>query len=286
VAHINIANGVLVRSMWPNQIGSPSTDNRDVLDMHVHQLVPETFDELIRFYYTFRVPSRGVGRYIHKLAFTPETSPEVGERIIEPAFRFQGVVQAAALSPSGNWNGNVMNCAKAGQRLVLKGIAGNEAFSTLLAQLDGLREYIYASLNVHPAREFVNTADSLVFSREVFQKVMPGQITPAAVAFQQMDDQDGRLQRVQHMWRVVHQIRCGVQDANGILRPARYLSIRQGDFVDVAATVKIVVTNKSGRKDISIYLEPQQVFRLRSASEMMVSTFCISRRLVVTFSYL
>ncbi|KAI0340971.1 hypothetical protein BDW22DRAFT_1333513 [Trametopsis cervina] len=267
------ANGVLVRGLWPHQIGSARTDTRDVLDLHVYQLVPETFDDLIRTYYTFRQPSRGVGRTVHKLAFTPDVSPGLVNAVVEPVFRFQGVVQDAVLGPAGNWNGNVMNCAKAGQRLVVKGIAGNEAFEAMQTQLAGLREYIYASLHCRPARQPNNaSANSVTFSREVFAKVIPGDAGLPAVTVHHMDDQDGRLARVEHMWRVVHQIRCGVQDNNGVLRPARYLAIRRGDFVDVAATIKIVVSHKSGRKDISIQLQPQQVFRLCSAAEMTVRT--------------
>lgn len=115
-------------------------------------------------------------------------------------------------------------------------------------------------------------------------KVTPGQVGPPAVAIHHMDDQDGRLARVESMWRVTHQIRCGVQDNDGVLRPARYLAIRRGDFVDVAATLKIVITHKSGRKDISIQLQPQQVFRLRAAAEMAVSHYCFLSLLVLTMA--
>ncbi|KAI0338082.1 hypothetical protein BDW22DRAFT_1338675, partial [Trametopsis cervina] len=262
----------LIRHMWPHNIGFPQNDTRDILDMNVHQLVPETFDELARSYYTLRVPSAGGRRSTYKLAFTPEVSPGNGDMVIEPTFRFQGVVQHAVLSPMGNWNGNVMNCAKASQRLVLRGIADNDAFTLMQSQLNKLREYIYASLDVYPGRPNSQSGDHVVtFARDVFRKIHPRQAAPPAIVVQRMDDQEDSLARVEHMWRVVHSIRCGIQHGDGTLKPARHVAIRRGDFVDVAATVKVIMTVKAGRKDIRVYLEPQQVYRLRSATELAVS---------------
>ncbi|KAI0338474.1 hypothetical protein BDW22DRAFT_1337761 [Trametopsis cervina] len=264
-------DGTLVRDMWPNGIGRPVADTRDVLDMEPCQLVPETFDELGNFCHTLPVASRLAGKNFFKLAFVPEISPALPDVLLEPTFRFQGVVKDVALAPIGNWNGNSMNCAKAQQRLVLTALPGNEAFEATLTQVANLCEFIHASVNVQSYNNDARPPQRhLVFTREVFKKVNPAepQINPVVIA--RMDDPQDRLSRVHHMWQIVHTVRCGVQTATGILQPARHLSIRRGDFVDVAATVKVVMSRREGRKSIRVNFEMQDVYRLYTAAELKV----------------
>ena len=56
----------------------------------------------------------------------------------------------------------------------------------------------------------------------------------------------------------------------GSLVPIMHSGIRKGDFVDVAATMKIVVTQRGERMESMITLQPHEVYVYKASAELRV----------------
>lgn len=77
------------------------------------------------------------------------------------------------------------------------------------------------------------------------------------------------------MWRVDHKIKTGIRTDGNHLTPVPPMAIRCGDFVDVAATVEVVMMRcKKGRRT-EVQLCPIEVVRLHTAPVVKVSS-CMS----------
>lgn len=81
------------------------------------------------------------------------------------------------------------------------------------------------------------------------------------------EDPDRDAERVSSSWVITEQLQVGKQEANGKVVPAKAYEIKQGDFVDIAATFDIFTPGINGHKCV-VRLWMHRIVRLASAAEM------------------
>lgn len=85
------------------------------------------------------------------------------------------------------------------------------------------------------------------------------------------DDAGGRAAKIARKWKVDHVVRTGIQHADGRITDTKHVALRQGDFVEVLASLEVVtVRQKRGFKTF-VNIAPVQVIQVWPAVEAQVS---------------
>ncbi|KAI0050692.1 hypothetical protein FA95DRAFT_1603329 [Auriscalpium vulgare] len=256
----------LIRDAWPAKLARLTMDDKEFDAMAPYEYVPRSPSAIMDWAVVASIPrpldpSR---RWI--ILHSPDPANSTDD-VYPVSLRTQGFLGKHNFKILGSWDGSERNACKAVNQLVLHGGDFPELFQPQQDVIDSLRDLVrQVTEDMSPRRS--QTADSMFFQRRVFKKVVPGVTTQRSV-LTAADDILGNARAIDRQWRVVDKIKFGRRLTSGRVRTCNPLEFKDGDFVDVTATIEIAsIRGRSGSSTAVMHCVPTTVIRLCPAADV------------------
>ncbi|KAI9065801.1 hypothetical protein FKP32DRAFT_1674320 [Trametes sanguinea] len=172
------------------------------------------------------------------------------------------------LAVGGDWDGQEINAKKACQHLTLVGRGCSDAFLPQMESLRNVQQVVTASLGGCDEKGPVKD-HSIMLRRRVFTKIRTNVNDDAPSALRTGDDPKNVFHALENRWRVTSKIQALSQNGQGEITRIPTISLRKGDFVDVAVRVMVAIMRRPGLgRRFQVFFEPVTVVRIASPMEV------------------